>query len=111
LAISPTELIRELEKAQIASREVINPIQRELIEQRAINRKREDEADAQRKENVELRKEIAELRQELALVRQRQDDRQKQSEEWGRRGWGLFTVLLGAVMSLASGLIVTLARK
>jgi hypothetical protein len=54
---------------------------------------------------------IADLRRELALLRQRFDDQAKRHEVWANRAWGFFVVLVGALLSLASGLIVTLARK
>lgn len=58
-----------------------------------------------------LREEVGELRRECAVLRQRIDDHLKRFEERDRRVWGLVILLLGAVLSLASGLIVTLARK
>ena len=54
---------------------------------------------------------ITELRQENAVLRQRLDDHLKRVETWSARLWALVPVLIGAVLSLASGLIVTLARK
>jgi hypothetical protein len=57
------------------------------------------------------RDEVAALRQENALLRQRVEDHLKHVEEWDRRRWGLIVLLIGTILSLASGLIVTLARK
>jgi hypothetical protein len=54
---------------------------------------------------------LAALRQENAVLRQLVQDHINQYQEWDRRRWGLITLLIGAVLSLASGLIVTLARK
>lgn len=70
------------------------------------------ERDAKReKENADLRRELAEARQETAVLKQQLQDHVAQYQEWDRRRWGLIVLLLGAVLSLASGLIVTLAKK
>lgn len=58
----------------------------------------------ERDERVRLQIENATLRQQL-------QDHIAQYQEWDRRRWGLIVMLIGAVLSLASGLIVTLARK
>ena len=58
-----------------------------------------------------LRRELAEARQENAILKQQFQDHIKQVEIWDNRRWTLFVLLVGAVMSLASGLIVALARK
>lgn len=58
-----------------------------------------------------LRDELANLRIEVAVLRQKVDDHIKQVELWDSRRWGLIVVLIGAVLSLASGLIVTLANR
>ncbi len=55
--------------------------------------------------------ELATLRQENALLRQKLDDHIKRLETWATRAWGLVPVLIGAVLSLAAGLVVTLARR
>ncbi len=57
------------------------------------------------------RVELAASRQEDAVLRQRMDDQTKRADVWAGRAWALVTVLVGARLSLASGLIVTLARK
>jgi uncharacterized coiled-coil protein SlyX len=44
-------------------------------------------------------------------VEQQVADQTKRIEEWDRRLWGLVAVLVGALLSLAAGLIVALARK
>jgi hypothetical protein len=54
---------------------------------------------------------MMELRQENAVLRQRLDDHLKRVETWSARLWALVSVLIGAVLSLESGLIVTLVRK
>jgi len=58
-----------------------------------------------------FREELAASKQENAVLRQQLQDHVKQVEVWDNRRWGLFVLLIGAVLSLASGLIVTLARK
>ena len=58
-----------------------------------------------------MQSEIAVLRQEIAVLPQQFQDHLKQVELWDSRRWGLIIPLIGAVFSLASGLIVTLARK
>lgn len=55
--------------------------------------------------------EVADLRQENALLRQQLDDHLKRAEVWAGRLWTLVTVLVGALLTLASGLIVALNRK
>lgn len=72
------------------------------------SRRQLDEA---RETGRQQEKAIAELRQEIAVLRQQLQDHVAQYQEWDRRRWGLITVLIGAVFSLASGLIVTLAKK
>lgn len=59
----------------------------------------------------QLTRELTAVRLEVAALRQRSDDQTKQYEAWVGRAWSLVTLLVGAVLSLASGLIVTLARK
>lgn len=59
----------------------------------------------------QLSREPAMVQREVAALRQRSDDQTRQHEAWANRAWGFFLVLIGAVLSLASGLIVALARK
>lgn len=54
---------------------------------------------------------LSELTKELAIVKQQVAEQTKRLEEWDRRLWGLVAVLVGALLSLAAGLIVALARK
>lgn len=54
---------------------------------------------------------VAELRQELAILKQRFEDHLRRVETWGQRIWGFVPLLIGALLSLSAGLIVTLARK
>jgi chromosome segregation ATPase len=70
------------------------------------------ELDAERKSHGN---ELKELQRQVALLSQRFDDHSKRVETWESRRWALIVAvivaLLGAALSLASGLIVTLARK
>lgn len=56
-------------------------------------------------------REIAELRQENAVLRQQFRDHLNRVETWSGRLWTLITVLVGAILSLASGLIIALSKK
>lgn len=115
MAKSPTEQIRELRtevellRAGEANNrteieELNNRLRREIEAREAADEKRRDDV-------AELRKELADARQEAAVLRQQLQDHVAQYQEWDRRRWGLFVLLIGAVMSLASGLVVTLAKK
>jgi AcrR family transcriptional regulator len=101
VAKSPTEQVREL------------VLELKVLTERDENRRRELERVAVKAEATQA--EVAVLRQENAVLRQQHQDHIKQTELQDSRRWGLFIalagVLLGAVLSLASGLIVTLARK
>jgi len=54
---------------------------------------------------------LAELSKTHALLQQRHDDHVRRAEVWGQRWWALVLLLVGAVLSLCSALIVALARK
>ena len=54
---------------------------------------------------------LAELTKSHALLQQRHDDHVRLAEVWGQRWWALVPLLLGAVLTLCSGLVVALARK
>jgi len=54
---------------------------------------------------------IAEVRREAAVTNQKLEALSKRLDEWDRRLWGLVVLLIGAVLSLASGLIVVLVRR
>ena len=54
---------------------------------------------------------VVRLQSEVSALRQRSDDQTRQHEAWVGRAWILVTLLIGSALSLASGLIVTLARK
>ena len=55
--------------------------------------------------------ELADLRQENALTRQQLAEHLKRVEVWDARRWALVAVLMAALLSLASGLVVALARR
>jgi hypothetical protein len=97
VAKSPSEQIREL----------ISDLR--VLSERDENRRRELERVISKTEMLQA--ELATLRQENAVLRQQLQDHVAQYQEWDRRRWGLIVMLIGAVLSLASGLIVTLARK
>lgn len=67
--------------------------------------------EAGRKRVEELSRELAALQQENAVLRKELDVHLKRYELWEARRWAFVMALVGAVLSLASGLIVTLARK
>ena len=97
MAKSPSEQIREL-VAEL-----------KILAERDENRRRDVERLTRKSEDLPA--ELALLRQENAVLRQRLDDHLKRVETWSARLWALVSVLIGAVLSLASGLIVTLVRK
>lgn len=97
MAKSPTEQIREVERTLEAVNERVNHLRTDA----------NDGWDAIRT----LERTVAEVRQEVAVLRQRVDDHLKRVETWSGRLWMLITVLVGAVLSLASGLIVALTKK
>lgn len=91
----------------------------EQIRELAADIRVAQERDEQRRREVErvvakvdvLQTEIATLRQENAVLRQQLQDHIKHIELWSNRGWALIILLVSTVFSLASGLIITLARK
>jgi glycerol uptake facilitator-like aquaporin len=54
-----------------------------------------------------LTEKVATQATEIALLK----DHVRRAEVWGQRWWALVPLLLGAVLSLCSALIVALARK
>ena len=111
MAKSPTEQIREL-TTDVRVLEAGNESLREQAAYlKATDQKRQDENVELRRELTELRRELADIRQDNAVLKQQLQDHIAQYQEWDRRRWGWIVLLLGAVLSLASGLIVTLARK
>lgn len=59
----------------------------------------------------DLDQELAELRQQHALLLQKLDEQQKRLEKWDTRLWGVVAITIGAVLSLAAGLIVALTKR
>ncbi len=80
----------------------------EAVEQRGLVTHLRREFDVEQSLGREREQAIADLRQENAVLRRQLDDYLKRVETWSGRLWGLVPVLLGAILSLASGLIVTL---
>jgi hypothetical protein len=97
---SPTEQVRELALEVRVLREHDDYQEREI-------RRLRDQAEEEQQAQVALEREVAVLRQQL-------HDHLKQVELRDSRRWSLIValtgVLVGAVLSLASGLIVTLAK-
>lgn len=108
MAKSPTEMIRELAAELRVSNERIDALREEAHDRRTVDQRFDDRL---REVVQELRAELAEVRRENAVLQQRIDDLTKRAETWGNRLWGLILALVGATLSLASGLIATLARK
>ena len=97
MAKSPTEQIRDSALEVRALRE------RDAQHDREIQRLR-DQADQDRQARVAAEREVAVLRQQL-------QDHVAQYQEWDRRRWGMYVLFFSTVLSLASGLVVTLAKK
>ena len=54
---------------------------------------------------------ILELSKDVAVVKQQIADQGKRIDEWDRRLWGLVSLTIGALLSLAAGLIVVLVKR
>jgi hypothetical protein len=80
-----------------------------VLSERDENRRRELERAIAKIDTFQT--ELTLLRLENSALKQQLQDHLAQYQEWDRRRWGLIVMLIGAVLSLASGLIVTLARK
>jgi ribosomal protein L16 Arg81 hydroxylase len=78
---------------------------------KALEEGAEKRADELGKTLKELDDNNQQLSKEAAVLRQQMAEQTKRLDEWDRRLWGLVVVLIGAILSLASGLIVTLAKK
>jgi chromosome segregation ATPase len=90
--------INRLKKATDSLRQAQAELRRELLKELTASTDR-------------LKDAVAEIRREAALTNQRLEALTKRMEEWERRWWALNLVLVGAVLSLASGLIVILVRR
>lgn len=103
--------VDDLWKSRDATRDELAEIRRENALLRQENAALRKEFDAERTLGRARDEANAALRQELALVRQQFADHLKHNDTWANRAWGFFVVLVAAVLSLASGLIVALVRK
>ncbi|MBN9122675.1 MAG: hypothetical protein J0I06_26600 [Planctomycetes bacterium] len=115
MAKSPIEVVRDL-MTQVRVLEERDGARRAELEElkEVVSKEREERkaADEKRRDELtQLRRELSDARQEMAALKQQFQDHFTQYQEWDRRRWGLIVVLVGAVLSLASGLIVALARK
>ncbi|MFO0969790.1 MAG: hypothetical protein U0793_29900 [Gemmataceae bacterium] len=59
----------------------------------------------------DLKAELAEVRRDIARYQQRLDEHEKRLDKWDQRLWGFVALTIGALLSLAAGLIVAFARK
>lgn len=111
MAKSLTEQLREL----VVEIQLLK--EREKYRDREQDRRREELAEERRQrqhaeaEIATLKQEDAVLRQDQAVLRQQTQDHISQYQEYDRRRWGLIMLLVGTILSLASGPIVTLAKK
>ena len=104
MAKSPSEQIRALEGQLATLTERLDNTRRENEElKQAITRLEERIARYDEKQNAAATK--------GELTQQRLDDHIRRVEVWEGRGWGLLMLMAGALLSLASGLIVTLVTK
>lgn len=62
-------------------------------------------------ENREFRSELDRLKGRMERLEERFESHKSQIDKWDTRLWSLIAVPMGGLLSLASGLIVTLARK
>lgn len=101
IAVSIATLSERMDTLRIND---VAELRKQLDEERIAGRDRDRQLN-------EIRLENASLRQENAVLKQLVQDHIAQYQEWDRRRWGLISLLIGAVFTLASGLIVTLAKK
>ena len=112
MAKTPTEQFKEIavslksldERLESVRKVEVVELRRQLDEERAAGRDRD-------RQLTELRLENAELRQDNAVLKQLVQDHIAQYQEWDRRRWALILALIVAILSLASGLIVTLSKR
>ncbi len=97
MAKSPTELIRDLEKVVVALQQQLDHVGEKVEDGRPVHR--------------DVERGLADVRQEVAILRQRLDDHLKRVEEWDRRRWMLYGLLIGAILSFVANLVVALVRK
>lgn len=115
MAKTPTEHIRDLtaqvrvlEDRDAARREALKDLKGRLEQQEAEQKAADEKF---RDEVIQLRSESADARQETALVKQLLQEHIKRFDLADSRRWALVILALGAIFSLATGLIVTLVRK
>ena len=119
MAKSPAEQFRDLSVQIGVLQEQDNTLQAQLAELKGKLRTEYEERRASelkhQDEMTQLRRELAEARQENAVLKQQLQDHIKNTELSVTRRWalivGVIITLLGAALSLASGLIVALTRK
>lgn len=104
MAKSPSEQIRELVGEVAILREPDAARRRELDILQEDLRRQTDELKDERETRHRLQNEVTEVKQQL-------QDHIKHTELSDAQRWALIVALLGAVLSLASGLIVSLVRK
>lgn len=104
MAKSSPEQIRDLalEVRAITEREAA--LRDHFADLKEQDKKRENE-------NAELRRELADTRQEMAVLKQQLQEHIKRTDLADSRRWGLIILTLGAIFSMASGLILALTRK
>ena len=78
---------------------------RQLLEEERVAQRERD------RQIAELREADAQIRQENAVLRQMVQDHVARYQETDRRRWSLILALVGASLSLAAGLIATLAKR
>ena len=104
MAKSPAEQYREVTNALSTLSERVENIRRDVER----NNREVDDAYKFREQTLDA---LSKLGRDHALLSQRLDDHLKRVEIWDARRWSLIVLQIGAVFSLASGLIVTLAKK
>jgi predicted nucleic acid-binding Zn-ribbon protein len=104
VAKSPNEQIRELTTDVRVLEAGNEALRAQLADLNTADQRQQEEV-------TRLRSELAESRQEVAVLKQQLQDHIKQTDLADGRRWALIVLLLGAVLSLASGLIVSLTRK
>lgn len=70
-----------------------------------------EEVGEQQSAREKLAEAVHELRRDVDLLKQRLEDHLKRVETWDSRRWALIVLLAGALLSLASGLVLLLLRR
>jgi len=108
-------LMRELQEALSERREQSSLHEHKIDDQLKRSEKwdhrAESDSDERKRIGKELDRELAELRQQHALILQKLEVQQKRLEKWDTRLWGVVAITIGAVLSLAAGLIVALVKR